>query len=136
MKAYAVPGARNLIDIINEETGLTSISKETLEEVQLRYPGAHLVDVDEWCEAKQQEQMSPLEWQETHKETYWEMLECRPPARMAGGAFLVGEPIDHLAHTGESRYEMFRKVGNKYLVSNRPVTVAEFNSVVSEKGSV
>lgn len=126
MKAYAVPNARNIIDTIDEKTGLTSISKETLEEVRKRHPGAELVDVDQWCEAKQREQLTPITWQDTDKETYWEMLECLPPARMAGGAFLVGEPMDHLAATGESTFEMYRKQGSKYYVASRPVTIAEF----------
>ncbi len=130
MKAYAVPNARNLIDTIDETTGLTSISKETLEEVRQRHPGAELVDVDQWCEQKQLAQLTPITWQETDKETYWEMLECLPPARMAGGAFLVGEPMDHLAATGESTFEMFRKQGSKYYVASRPVTIAEFNQLL------
>lgn len=130
MKAYAVPNARNLIDTIDEKTGLTSISKETLEEVRQRHPGAELVDVDQWCEQKQLAQLTPITWQETDKETYWEMLECLPPERMAGGAFLVGEPMDHLAATGESTFEMFRKQGSKYYVASRPVTIAEFNQLI------
>lgn len=134
MKAYAVPNARNLIDTIDETTGLTSISKETLEEVRKRHPGAELVDVDQWCEAKQREQLSPITWQETDEETYWEMLECLPPATMAGGAFLVGEPMDHLAATGEARYEMHRKDGDSYYVSSRAVTVAEFKTIMLSKG--
>lgn len=130
MKAYAVPNARNLIDTIDEATGLTRISKETLEEVRKRHPGAELVDVDQWCEAKQREQLAPITWAETNKETYWEMLECLPPARMSAGAFLVGEPMDHLAATGESRFEMYRKQGSKFFVASRPVTIAEFNQLL------
>jgi len=123
MKAYAQPNAKYLIDTIDDETGLTTICKETLEQVRQRFPGAMVVDVDQWCEEKQRAQLAPIRWHETDEETYWEMLECLPPARMAGGAFLVGEPMDHLASTGENRFEMYRKAGGKYLVSNRPVTI-------------
>ena len=131
MKAYVRPNAHNLIDTINDATGLTLISQETFEEVRERYPDAVLVDVDEWQAEKQRQQLAPIEWQDTDKETYWEMLECLPPARMSRGAFLVGEPIDHLASTGEERYEMYRKIGDKYIVSSRPVTIAEFKSIVA-----
>ena len=127
MKAYAKPGFSCLIDTIDEATGLTKISQETFEEVCERHPGAELVDVDEWCKAKEAAQLAPVTWAETDEETYWEMLECLPPARMARGSFLVGEPMDHLASTGEERYEMYRKRGDKFFVSSRPVTNAEFN---------
>ena len=130
MKAYVQPGAKHLIDTIDGATGLTSICKETFEQLRERYPDAQVVDVDQWCEEKQREQLAPITWQETDKESYWEMLEVLPPERMAGGAFLVGEPMDHLAATGESTFEMFRKQGAKYYVCSRPVTIAEFNQLI------
>lgn len=130
MKAYARPNQKCLIDTIDDATGLTSICKETFEQLRERYPDAMLVDVDQWCEEKQRAQLAPITWQETDKESYWEMLECLPPARMAGGAFLVGEPMDHLASTGESTFEMFRKQGSKFFVASRPVTIAEFNKLI------
>lgn len=131
MKAYTQPNAKNLIDTIDEETGLTTICKETLEQVRERYPDAQVVDVDQWCEEKQHAQLAPITWQETTKESYWEMLECLPPERMSGGAFLVGEPMDHLASTGEATFEMFRKQGSKFYVASRPVTIAEFNQLLA-----
>jgi formylglycine-generating enzyme required for sulfatase activity len=130
MKAYAIPNAKHLIDTINDETGLTCICKETFEQVRERYPDAQIVDVDQWCEEKQREQLAPITWQETNEETYWEMLGALPPARMAGGAFLVGEPMDHLAATGESTFEMYRKRGSTFYVSSRSVTIAEFNQLI------
>ena len=130
MKAYARPNYKCLIDTIDDATGLTSICKETFEQLRERYPDAILVDVDQWCEEKQLAQLAPITWQETDKETYWEMLECLPPARMAGGAFLVGEPMDHLAATGEATFEMFRKQSSKFFVASRPVTIAEFNKLI------
>ncbi len=130
MKAYTRPNTKHLIDTIDDATGLTRICGETLEQVRERFPDAILVDVDQWCEEKQREQLAPITWQETDEETYWEMLECLPPARMAGGAFLVGEPMDHLAATGESTFEMYRKQGSKFYVASRPVTIAEFNQLI------
>jgi len=135
MKAYVRPNAHHLIDTIEDATGLTTICNETLEQVRQRYPDAIVVDVDEWCAEKQRQQLAPIEWQETDEETYMEMLEVLPPERWEGGAFLVGEAMDHLASTGEVRYEMHRRTGGKYLVSSRPVTVAEFESIVSNKPS-
>lgn len=134
MKAYARPNHKCLIDTIDDATGLTSICNETFEQLRERYPDAILVDVDQWCEEKQREQLAPITWQQTDEESYWEMLECLPPERMAGGAFLVGEPMDHLAATGEATFEMFRKVGGKYLIASRPVTIAEFDSLTGTRG--
>lgn len=130
MKAYAQPNAKHLIDTIDEATGMTTICKETLEQVRERYPDAVIVDVNQWCEEKQRAQLTPITWQKTSKKTYWEMLEVLPPERMAGGAFLVGEPMDHLASTGESTFEMFRKQGSQHYVASRPVTIAEFNQLI------
>jgi len=131
MKAYAATG--RLIDTIDNTSGLTSVFAETLEQVRQRYPDAQVVDVDEWCAEKQRQQQTPITWQDTDEESYMEMLECVPPARMAGGAFLVGEPMDHLAATGESRFEMFRKRGPKYYVASRPVTIAEFDELIGAR---
>jgi len=136
MKAYAQPNGKHLIDTINDATGLTTINKETLEQVLQRFPDAILVDVDEWCEAKQREQLAPIVWQETDEETYWEMLECLPPARMAGGAFLVGEPMSHLASSGEATYEMYRQQGAKFYVASRPVTSAEFSQLITQRVTI
>ena len=34
-------------------------------------------------------------WHEVDEETYWEQLECVPPAEMTCNAFAVGEPWSH-----------------------------------------
>lgn len=54
-----------------------------------------------------------------------------PPAKMAGGNFLVGEPYDHSASNGLPRFQMYRKSGNRYYVSNRPVTKIEFKNLLN-----
>jgi hypothetical protein len=56
------------------------------------------------------------------------MLEVLPPAVMARGGFLVGEPWDHHALTGRPRYAAFVELGGRWFESTRPVTVAEFRS--------
>lgn len=57
------------------------------------------------------------------------MLECVPPAVMGGGGFMVGEPYDHDA-SGRPRFHAFRKVGDKYLASDEPMTIREFRQIV------
>ena len=45
------------------------------------------------------------------EERYREMMECLPPAAYRRDGFLVGEPQDHDAETGEPRYEAFIRRG-------------------------
>ena len=130
MKAYA--NDHCLIDTI-DANGITHIRRETFEEVLARHPDAKLVDVEEWCAERRSKQLGPVTWNESTEEQYWEMLECLPPARMSGGAFLVGEPIDHIAGTGEPTFEMYRKVGDKFFVSSRPVTSREFSELITRE---
>jgi hypothetical protein len=68
-------------------------------------------------------------WAATTKEIYWDMLEVLPPAAMMGGGFLVGEPVDHHATSGQPRFEAFIKQGEKYSVSSRPITRKEFTAL-------
>jgi len=51
-QAFAEPGKSNLIDLINPLTGRSCIENETLEQIQVRYPGAEIVDVDQWLKDK------------------------------------------------------------------------------------
>lgn len=129
MKAYT-DNENWLIDTIDEKTGLTSIYGQTFEQVKERRPNAELVTVDDWLELKAKKQDSPIEWQDTTKESYEYGLNCLPPRIWAGGAYLVGEPYDHHATTGEGRYQCYRKIGNIYLESSRPITVKEFQKIL------
>lgn len=124
-QAFAEPGKSNLIDLINPLTGRSCIENETLEQIQARYPGAEIVDVDQWLKQKAERQDTEIEWTETTEERYWEMLEVLPPAFMKGGGFLVGEPYDHHATTGRPRFAAFREIQGKYFEANRPLTVQE-----------
>jgi len=67
----------------------------------------------------------PITWTETTEDRYNDMLEVLPPAAMIGSAFLVGEPSDHCAATGQPRFEAFRQRGAVYLVASRPMTIRE-----------
>jgi hypothetical protein len=131
---FAVPGSDSMIDVIHPITGKTLTYGNTLDEVRAR-PGdenAEIMLIDDFCNAKAKRQDSPIIWQETTEEKYFEMLEVLPPAYMAGGAFLVGEPWDHHARTGEPRFQAFRHT-DKYLVANRPVTRNELKMILSAK---
>ncbi len=122
---------RSIIDLIDPETLKTDIYGETLEEVQ-QTPGresAEIMTVEEFCHEKGALQNRPITWTETTEGHYYEMLGCLPPAAYGNGAFLVGEPYDHHALTGEPRYQAFRHSGGGYEVSDRPMTVAEFREV-------
>ena|SRR5690349_14934232 len=124
-QAFAEPGRSNLIDLINPHTGRSCIENETLEQVRTRYPGAQIVDVDQWLKDKAERQDTPIEWTETTEERYIEMLEVLPPAFWQGGGFLVGEPSDHHATTGRPRFSGFREIQGKFFEANRPMTVQE-----------
>jgi hypothetical protein len=112
--------------MIHPVTGLTLCYGETLEQIRERYPLAERMTYEAWCAAKAARQDSPLTWAEVTEEQYMYALEVLPPAGWRGDSFLVGEPMDHYAGTGQPRYSMFRKVGSQYQESNRPVTIAEF----------
>jgi len=127
--AFIEPGANHIIDTVNPETGLSWYFAESLEKIRERYPTAEIVNFDAWIDAQAAKQDAPISWNETTEEKYWYMLEVLPPAYQHGNYFLVGEPYDHHAKTGMPRYDAFGKVGDKYVASSRPVTVAEMRKV-------
>jgi hypothetical protein len=131
-KAFAEPNAHNLIDTINPQTGLSTIYGETLEQVKQRYPTAEIVDVDEWCRKKAERQDTKVQWLRTTEKEYYDMLGCVPPACITRDSFLVGEPYDHHAVTGAPRFSAYIHFGDRYLKSNRPLTVKEFKAVKAE----
>lgn len=127
--AFAVPGSSSIIDCIHPVTGRSWINGESLEQIRLRYPGAEIVNIADFCAAKAQRQDSPIQWSEVTADDYEEMLCVLPPAAMMGGGFLVGEPCDHHATSGQPRYRAYIKRAGQYLVASRPMTVKEFKSV-------
>ena len=50
--AFAVPGSDSLIDCIHPVTGKSWINGETLEQIQLRHPGAEVVNIGEHFAAR------------------------------------------------------------------------------------
>ena len=73
--------------------------------------------------------MNTITWEPTTKETFYEMLEVLPPAAWENDAFLVGEPFDHDAETGDPRYSAYRRrPGEQYETGSRPMTIQEFKN--------
>lgn len=124
---FAVPGGDSIIDYIRPDTGRSWHYGEDLEQIRGRYPGAVIVNINEHCMAKAARQDSPI------RERYWEMLEVLPPAAMGGGGFLVGEPCDHHAITGQPRYDGFREWHGKFYEGSRPMTRKEYAAEMLNK---
>jgi hypothetical protein len=128
--AYAVPGAGNIIDVINPVTGRSWYYGKDLAAVQAEYPGAQVVNVAEWCAEKARRQDTPIEWLQTTEEQWWEMLEVLPPAAMFGNGFLVGEASDHHAGNGQPRFQAYIKRAGQHYAATRPMTRKEFAAAV------
>lgn len=124
--AFAIPDSDSIIDVIRPNTGRSWFYDEDLEQVRLRYPGAEIVNVKEHFEAKAKRQDVPIHWTETTEDKYWDMLEILPPAAMGNGGFLVGEPWDHHATSGQPRFAGYREWYRKFYVASRPMTRKEF----------
>ncbi len=133
--AYAIPGEHSIIDVIDPETGLTAVLGQTYLEVQTRYPNAERISLDDWTAQRAAQQDTAIVWTRTTRRKYWEMLEVLPPAYWKGGAFLVGEPTDHHARTGQPRFAAYWQRGSSedfaiYLVASRPLTARELKTEV------
>lgn len=70
-----------------------------------------------------------MTWKATTKARYWDMLEVLPPAVMGGGAFMVGEPMNHDPATGQPTFTGFKQVGDKYFEATEPMTIAAFRKL-------
>lgn len=77
MKVF-VQGQMTCIDTVLHD-GRGQYSRENLEEIRVRYPGAEIADLDEWTAAK--EKALCTEPQEITEERFMEMLEVLPPQR-------------------------------------------------------
>ena len=134
VECYAVPGESSMIDSIHPVSGRTWYGGyATLEEVRATspdYAGAVRMTIEEFLDAKVDKQRTPISWHVTTREVFDRMLECLPPELWLDGGFLVGEPADHCAATGKPRFDGFRKRGEVYESTNRPVTEAEFRECI------
>jgi len=128
---YAVPGRSSIIDTINPSTGRTAICGHTEAEVRAREPRAVRMTYADWQAAAVARQQGPIVWEATTREQYHEMLEILPPAVWIGGAFMVGEPMDHCFATGRPRFSAYwQRSGGEYVTASRPLTVAEFKKEI------
>lgn len=127
----AEPNTDYCIDFVYAETGLTHINGHTLEQVREEYPNAQIMSFDEYVEGKFQRQNGPIEYTEISEEDYDSALNCLPPVCWYGNAFLLGEPYDHCAKTGQARYIAYFG-GKSFKCSNRPMTKKEFKSILGK----
>lgn len=126
---FAVPGVDHIIDTVNPDTGRSDINGDTLAEIQARAPGAVLMEFDQYMTEKAARQNTPIQWKPCTKEKYWNALEVLPPACQMGGGFLLGEPMDHSASTGQPRFSAYLQRGKEYVASDRPITIDEFRAL-------
>lgn len=133
-ECFAIPG-HTMIDTIDSETGLTHIYRKTLDDVRAEvhtwadYSKAERMTIDAFCQSKADAQDTPITWELITEERYNELLECLPPALWTGSGFLVGEPYDHHAITGQPRFQACMKKWNEHFASSRPMTKAEFRAL-------
>jgi len=123
---FAVPGEGFIIDTADAKTRRSHINGHSLAEIQLRYPGAVLVPLAEYVEAKAQAQDAPGRWVPVTEDRFHEMLNVLPPAAWQGGAFLVGEASDHHAASGRPRFTCYRERGEEFAMYSRAMTHNEF----------
>ena len=76
-QCFYQPGKPGIIDAIHPATGLGLYSKETLEQVRERNPGAEVGDFDEVCDAQADYWRKPPT--EITEARFWEMLCVLPP---------------------------------------------------------
>lgn len=128
VEVYAVPGHNNIIDTINHQTGLSRFSGQTQAEVMAREPAAVRMTWEAWKAAVSARQRTPITWEPSTAEQYDEMLNVLPPAMWVGGAFLVGEPMDHDVMDGQPRFSAYWQRASGYYVASRPLTRAELRA--------
>jgi hypothetical protein len=125
MNCYASRERSTIIDTIRAD-GLTTYSRMSWEQIKAKYPSAYRTTVDEFCAWKGEQQRTPISWSETTEQVYDEMMGALPPAFWLTNGFLVGEPNDHEADTGEPRFDGFKHKDGKFYAASRPMTRAEF----------
>lgn len=119
-----------IIDLF--EDGRTRIYGKTLDDCRAEagYEDAEEMSVDEFIAWKADQQDAvPITWEPTTPQRYDDALSALPPVAWRAHGFLLGEPWDHHARTGAPRYQAYRKLGEQFFVSSRPITVAEWKAV-------
>lgn len=124
MKCFYQPTLNVIVDTISDETGLSSVCGETLEQVSLRHPG---VEVWDWDDAFNQ--MSKIKYQKLISpprlidcDRFDEMLNILPPMKHQSSpgaeSFMISECLDLDLHS------IFCRIGDKYfeMVHKRSLT--------------
>lgn len=70
---------------------------------------------------------APITWEPVSEDRYYEMLGAVPAIAWDGRAFLVGEPRNHDAETGEPLFQAFRERDGMFEASSRAMTRSEFH---------
>ena len=107
-KVVYVPGSTSLIDYIKD--GKTICFNETLEQVQLRHPGAVEMSLDEAVRLVDKAIIEAYvtEPVEVTEDRYMEMLEILPPMKWKNGTFMMSELLC-------SHYtSIFCQIGSRY----------------------
>lgn len=125
-ECFAVRGQCSIIDVIHPGTGRSWIENETLEEIRQRYPGAEVMNFNDFCREKADRQNTPIEWVEITEEQYEYALNVLPPMDYREGMFLVEEPCDHYVGNGNPRYQAYAARYGKHFTASRPMQRAEF----------
>ncbi len=76
-QAYYVPGQPGIIDYVHPRTGRAAFSGDTLEELEVRYPGIKIGSFDMCVEWSENYHRKPVT-RSTHTK-FWEMLTILPP---------------------------------------------------------
>lgn len=127
----AQPGKDYGIDFVDKTTGLTHINRQSLAEVQERYPDAQIMNFDDYLNQKIARQNNELTFEEITEEQFDNALNALPPEKMLKGNFLIGEPYDHCAETGQPRFHGYFYKNYRYEISSRPMTIKEFVLIVN-----
>ena len=127
----AVPGHNQAVDIIHPITGRMIYGGKTVAECIADNPGAVVMTFDELTSQIAERQHTPIVWEPSTYEAFDYGLNVLPPAIWIRGGFMVGEPCDHDAETGQPRFQAFRERGDIYERASRPMTRAEFREIFS-----
>jgi hypothetical protein len=133
MNCFYVPGSRQIIDTINARSGKSSICGESLEQVQERYPGAEVWDID--IAFKEIQRITYAEMvtapQEISRDRFDEMLNVLPPMNWHrehnAESFMICEA------TSLDLHSIFCRIGNRYfeMTNRRSLTHQEIIAVCS-----
>ena len=109
-RCFYVPGKPGIIDGVHPETGLGIYSKETLEEIQARDPGAEVGDFDTVIDQQDDYWRRPPV--SISSERFCEMLEVLPPVGWAHTA--EAEVFKLSERTGGMITAIFCRIGDRY----------------------